>query len=135
MIHKKKAILGMLVVGALGASSFAWAGLKTTQTTSVIVSLDGSNAHATGNLGSTRNSADANEFIGCGVRVLSSGWDMHCQARDAFGDSTSCSSDDERMIHVASSLGTDGYLRFVVLNGECIELEVKHYSNQKPKAL
>ncbi|WP_438035954.1 hypothetical protein [Sorangium sp. So ce204] len=134
MTHKKKVIVGMLVVGALGASSFAWAGFKYTQTASVVVTLDGASGTATGDLGSTRNSADANEYIGCGVRVLPSGWDMHCQARDAFGDVGTCFSDDERMIQVASSLGTDGYVRFTFVNNECTELEVQHTSYQKPKA-
>lgn len=127
----KKVRTGTMVLAfsvALVASAAALAGFKTGQ--SVVISDSGQ--FANGDLGYVRNTPDSTEYIGC---YNWSNTQAYCFARDANGNSRSCSTTFADFVAVARSLNGDSYLYFQWdSNGQCVFVEVGTGSFTAPKA-
>jgi hypothetical protein len=105
----------------------------------VTVTVSGGTAiSAQGNLADAYNSADANQYIGCGG-AATSGW---CQAHDATADAPGlinaafCSTTDPTLIAHIRSISPDSYVRFSIdaATGNCTSIYVSHNSYYRPKA-
>src|SRR5262249_27340531 len=111
----KPIVIGAIISGSAALSALAWAGYKGDTVTWVTNYSDGTGS-AAGNLGYARNSPNMTENIGCNVDAWTSGttvrWYMSCAATDARGNSGYCYSYDDKMVQLASSLGTDGFVQF-----------------------
>ena len=127
------------VVATLLVSAVAYAGLH--NAIEVTVTLDTTTGAATGAQGNEAdayNSADANQYIGCGGNAAA-GW---CQAHDATADadglvnSAFCSTSDPALLTQIRSVAADSFVRFTADpdTGECVSISVSHNSFYRPKA-
>lgn len=106
--------ISMAILGL--ASSAALAGLVQSVPVSVTVNADGSGA-ANGDMLSARRSANAVEYIGCGVRryedstgaVTAYGF---CQATTAASVSGFCSTDNAELLDAIESISAYSYVTF-----------------------
>jgi len=129
---KKSALITLGIAGLLAATA-AWAGYKGTWP----VYVDTLNRTAGGSLGSTRNSTDSSQYIGCYTYAYSSGSEYAlCIASTSAGAYASCWSSVPQIINVVRSLNGDGYVYFRYdTGGQCTYVEVQNYSTLEPKAL
>jgi hypothetical protein len=120
------------VVLVLVSSSSVFAGAKLTAPVYVSTTY----RFANGDLGTARNSSDANQLIGCYVYAFASGSAFAtCYARDAAGNSGSCTTSVSTLVQAAMSVGTDSYLWFNWnADGSCSEIDVRNNSYEQPKA-
>jgi hypothetical protein len=138
----------VLIALALGVSLVAKAGQKNMYPLSIFRTP--TNIFASGALGSVRADGTTND-MGCYVGVVSRNpadptvgglpvlW---CSAVNGV-DVAVCTSTDAGLIKIASMIGTDSYITFVVrqnlknvldpMNGRCTSLEVQTYSEMEPK--
>lgn len=106
----------------------------------VSITLDesGNAIAAQGNEADAYNSADANQYIGCGGTSASG----FCQAHDATDDADGlvnvafCTTQDPELIAHIRSVAADSFVRFTIdpATGECLSLSVSHNSFYRPKA-
>jgi hypothetical protein len=106
----------------------------------VTITLDssGNAIGAMGNEADAYNSADANQYIGCGGSSTF-GW---CQAHDATADADGvvnaafCSTSDATLIAHIRSVAADSFVRFTIdpTTGDCLFISVSHNSFYRPKA-
>lgn len=134
---KTKKLLVVLSAMALLAGSFARAG--DVSFGNAPVGVDTTNRHANGALGAARNSADANQLIGCEVVAYAgstSEWGnfVVCYARSAAGVYVSCFSTDPKLIATTRGLSGDGFMMFSWdESGRCTTLAVDAGSSYAPK--
>jgi hypothetical protein len=123
----RRLILVLALLAVVGGASYA--GQKLAYP--VVI---GSN-YAYGTLGTARNSADANQLIGCWA-YSSRGQApfMDCSARNSAGTYVVCSSTDPDFVAQARSVKGDSYVYFSWdSTGTCISLDVEHFSSWEPK--
>jgi len=128
----------LLLVTMLVPLGIASAGLRQLQP--VTIQIDSANqiVGASGNLADAYNSADTNQYIGCGGSATA-GW---CQAHDATptADGTLnlafCTTTDPQLIAHIRSISSDAFIAFSVdpATGLCRSLSVSHNSGYRPKA-
>jgi len=122
-----KKILGGVVMVLLGSAAFA--GMRSTAE----VYINQTSKYAQGSLGSARNSADSNQYIGCSVTNDY----IYCSARNAAGTWVHCDAYSASMALSARGIGSSGYLSFSWLgsstSGTCNTLTVSHNSAYAPK--
>lgn len=121
--------LGLGIIAAIMAGA-AHAGL--TQPAEVDVDL--ATNLALGDQVSARYSANATEFIGCGIRKIQDGAGGYftfgfCQAEDAAGDEILCTTEDAGLLDVISSSGDYGFITFS-WNPTTLECSRIGFSNQ-----
>lgn len=109
-MHKKK--IATICAAAIFASATALAGL--TQPAPVTVDL--ATGIASGDQVTARYSKNTVEFIGCGIRKISSGGAIldigFCQASDAAGVQFTCFSQDPNLLSAISASGDFGFITF-----------------------
>jgi len=96
------------------------------------VSIDDNAKMAMGQLGSTFNTNNTVEYIGCNSTTNTA----TCVARNAAGLNRSCTTTDPETIAIIRSLTSDAVLRFQwETNGTCRigGVQVSHYSYTRPK--
>jgi len=126
-----KRILAAVAAVLLLSSATALAGARYSQ--GVYVNL--ASRYAWGALGGARNSADANQYIGC----QTSGWvnsstSMLCWALDTAGNYGLCSSSDARLVQAVTMMSDDSYVAFWWdANGNCTYVNVRNVSYYEPK--
>jgi hypothetical protein len=121
-------ILIMLVASltmSFTLTSNVFAGTKGTYNVSV------SSTSFNGSLGSARNSADANQQIGCWSYSSGSGF---CYGKDSTGTTASCSTSDAAMLTAIKSIKGDSYIRVNYSSGACTNVFVSNFSSFAPKA-
>jgi hypothetical protein len=133
---KRIKLLSLLAVTVIPLGVYAGA----RSTVEVSVTLDGTGAavSAMGNEADAFNSADTNQYIGCGG-TSTSGW---CQAHDATADADGlvnaafCGTDDPVLISHIRSVAADSFVRFTIdpTTGDCLTISVSHNSFYRPKA-
>lgn len=128
---KTNKLLMGCAVGALLASTAAWAGFKSTY----YADVDTTGRYAYGSYGSARGSADSLQYIGCSVQGFSSGSSrVICEAQNASGVSAFCSSTVPALVTAATSQSGDSYIFFTWdENGDCTYLYVSNTSNYAPR--
>ena len=127
-----KKTLSRLVIAALLASPLvAVAGYKGKW----FVGIDTVHRHATGAIGSARNSLDSVQYIGCGVTSsVGSPRSGICIARDQNGNMASCWSEDPGVLEALTSLSTDSYVEFHWDDlGSCTTIHLAVLSHLEPK--
>lgn len=122
-----KMILGGVAVVLLGTAALA--GSKSTSE----VYINQTSKYAQGSLGSARNSADTNQYIGCSVTNDY----IYCAARNAAGTWVHCDAYSASMALTVRGIGSSGYVSFYWLgsstSGTCNSLTVSHFSSYAPK--
>lgn len=127
------------VAAALLVPAAVYAGAR--MAVEVTITLDettGAAIGAQGNEADAYNSADANQYIGCGGAATAG----FCQAHDASADadglinSAFCSTTDPTLIAHIRSVAADSFVHFTVdqNTGECLSISVSHNSFYRPKA-
>jgi hypothetical protein len=107
----------LLTIGVLAlSSSLALAGRVQQVPVSVTVNASGS-GEAHGNMATARASANAVEFIGCGVRKfdnLAGGANANgfCQASDAAGVTASCSTQNVALLDAMENIADYSFITF-----------------------
>ena len=128
---KKTNLRRLIAVAALALGvTPALAGYKTT----VPVYIDSAARTALGSLGTVRNSADSNQWIGCSVSSGGTGspW-ARCYATNAAGQSVSCTAFDAELVVAAGSIRPTSYVKFVWdTYGECTQIRVENWSAYRP---
>ena len=124
MLIKRKAILSASIGAALVLSGSAFAGNKATQeviaTTTTI----------SGALGSVRNSDDQTQSLYC----KDYGASAYCYAKDASGNSASCTTSDSTHLSVIRGWKDSGYIYIRYdENGTCTRVETINGSPYEPK--
>ena len=115
-----------MVVAAMAVQ--AKAGMKAAYPVSI-----GTNT-ASGSLGTARNSEDTVQYIGCTLRAIGIDRIVSCGARDAEGQSLSCSTTNPLMADVAAAINGDSYVSFTRNeSGSCVSLSVSNASHWEPK--
>ncbi len=81
------------------------------------VDVDLTNRIASGDMVTARYSANENEFIGCGIRIIQDGLGGvfsfgFCQAEDRDGERAFCNSQDPALLDAISSSGDFGFVTF-----------------------
>jgi hypothetical protein len=118
--------------------SVVHAGAHSSVEVTITLDADGNAIGAMGNEADAYNSADANQYIGCGGQS-SFGW---CQAHDATADADGvvnaafCSTTDPVLIAHIRSVAADSFVRFTIdpTTGDCVTIAVSHNSFYRPKA-
>ena len=106
--------LSILLAGAAAiASTAAFGGMV--QPFPVDVDIAGRTA--SGDMVTARYSANDNEFIGCGIRIIQDGVGGvfsfgFCQAEDRDGERAFCNSQDPALLDAISSSGDYGFISF-----------------------
>ena len=123
-MNKKKLTLALFVTTALlggGLTRVATAGLNGEQTVSVWTDSGSGLLAANGTFKSTRASANNVEYIGCSRYAYDTGSNsITCYARNSAGSYASCFASDDKMLRVAETLNSAGYLFFAVnADGSC----------------
>lgn len=129
------------LVGILGivACSFTWmyqakAGRKSTQL--VLISDSANGGYAKGALGSVRNSAESNAYIGCNVVANNDGHPgvVECFARNAAGVTRSCVFSNVDNSASGAPFAGDGWLQFEWdTSGSCDYVYAESGSLWEPK--
>ncbi len=131
-MKKMHAVVGGVVALVLAGTS-AWAGMKAGNQG---VTIDTTNRWASGSLGGARNSADANQHIGCRVIGYSVGVaTATCYANDATNSTTvTCSSTVASVVQAAATVSDSSWVRFDWdANGNCTTVNVYNNSYFEPK--
>jgi hypothetical protein len=134
-----KRIKGLGFLATMLVSAAASAGVH--MAIEVTVELDsttGAAIAAQGNEADAFNSADGNQYIGCGGNAASG----FCQAHDATADADGlvnaafCTTADPALLTQIRSIAADSFVRFTVdqATGECLNIRVSHNSFYRPKA-
>jgi hypothetical protein len=125
-MRKHKVLFALAFAAVLATGTTALAGYKAVWP--VFINL--SSRYAQGSLGSARNSADSNQFIGC---TLQPGF-VYCGAVDANRNSLNCTSSTPSFVALVQSLGDEGALAFTAdASGNCTSIIVYTYSYWEPK--
>lgn len=127
-----------LLIAALLPISVVDAGTRSSFEVAITLDATGVAVEAMGNLADAYNSADTNQFIGCGGNSFSS-W---CQAHDATANdpnvvnSAFCFTLDPVLIAHIRSVAADSFVFFSLdpATGECQTISVSHNSFYRPKA-
>jgi hypothetical protein len=128
---KTKNLLMGCAVGALVASTAAWAGYKS----NFYVTVNTVSRIAYGSMGAARGSTDANQSIGCTVQGFSNGTNMViCEAYNASNVSGYCTSSVPAIVTAATSQTDASYIYFTWdVNGACTQLHVGNDSSYAPR--
>lgn len=100
------------------------------------VTIDNVRRTAMGSLGTARNSADANQAIGCGVHydAVNRKNNVNCSATDAAGHSAQCATQQAELIQIALGINGDSFVEFDWdTSGGCINITVINTSAHLPK--
>ncbi|MCP3098962.1 hypothetical protein LZ198_08740 [Myxococcus sp. K15C18031901] len=123
--------LAVALTGAVLAGPVAFAGDKL----ALPVVINTTTRKAAGALSSARNSADTQQFIGCGIVALPTSLTLQCVARNAAGVQVYCDSSAPNHLQVAMALHGDDYLSFEWdPANQCTNITVLKYSIYEPKA-
>jgi hypothetical protein len=117
---------------AVGASTPAHAGAKYTNT----VYINTSSRSVTGSMGSTRNSSDVTQYIGCALEGFASYTSVYvdCYARDYQGVYVTCESYAPSLVTAVSNMSSDSFIRFDYNQyGECTLIRTLDMSYTAPK--
>ena len=132
---KRHVIFGVLA-GVLIPMGLAYGGAHSSVEVQVVLDATNVPISAFGNLADAFNSADSNQYIGCGGSPTY-GW---CQAHDATTDpdgltSAFCFTNDPDKIAHIRSVSQDSYVSFHIdaTTGECTSISVSHNSFYAPK--
>ena len=119
-------LIGALILGGMAIPALA--GLK--QTYEVYFGTNPLKPYADGDLAGARNSADAQQYIGCeATATLGS-----CYAVNSAGVYKSCSTTDAGLLAVIRSIHGDGHLYFSWdSSGNCQNIRVRYDSLSPPK--
>jgi hypothetical protein len=131
---KVLSLLAMMVIPV----GVVYAGARSSVEVTITLDDTGNPVVAQGNEADAYNSADANQYIGCGGTSVF-GW---CQAHDATADvdgvvnAAFCSTDDPQLIAHIRSVAADSFVRFRIdpTTGDCVTISVSHNSFYRPKA-
>jgi len=134
---KRIKVLSLLATMLLPIS-FLYAGAHSSVEVSITLDASGNAVSAFGNEADAYNSADSNQYIGCGG-TSTFGW---CQAHDATADAEGvvnaafCSTTDPVLISHIRSVAADSFVRFTIdpTTGDCVVISVSHNSFYRPKA-
>ncbi|NVJ21308.1 MULTISPECIES: hypothetical protein [Myxococcus] len=121
--------VGIAISALIG--TVAWAGAKNTNT--VLVNTVARTA--SGSLGDARNTADTQQFIGCGITTyVGSAPTVACFAMDTSSNYVGCSSTNADLLATAQSINGDSYITFTwdAFSG-CTSLSVTNASLGAPK--
>ncbi|MDC3961262.1 hypothetical protein [Polyangium jinanense] len=125
------AVAGILAMGAV--TTKALAGLKV----SVPVTVNLASGTASGSIGTARNTANAIEWIGCGISYTTGGGPLvTCQATNTTGTSLSCVADttDAWMLDAVESMPSEAFISFHRnAGGRCDSIEWRNHSYFEPK--
>ena len=127
-----RTLLVTSILAVAGISAPALAGSKQGLT----VRIDQTAHIARGNLGAARNSADANQYIGCYITTNGQGFSLGvCVAVDAQSTSASCIFVNNPGLQAAvQALNGDSLLLFGWdTAGTCTTLQVENFSTYEPK--
>ena len=124
----------------LGSAGVVYGGERLTSEVVILRDAGGNVTQASGNLADAYNSADSNQYIGCG-----GSWGaVWCQAHDATADaagvtnSAFCSTVDPspQLLAQIQSIAWDSTVRFSIepATGACTTVSVSHNSFYRPKA-
>jgi hypothetical protein len=127
---KRSTIAAMLFIAA--AAPAAWAGEKGVHN----VNVNTTSRYAEGSLGTTRNSSDTVQLLGCWVNTSSTGTlSGYCAARNASGVTGNCTTSAPELIAQMRALSGDTYIRFFWdTSGYCTSLFSSNFSTFEPKA-
>ena len=121
-----------VTLGGVAMVLFCTAALAGTKAISE-VSINTTSKYAQGSLGSARNSADSNQYIGCSVTNDY----VYCSARNAAGTWVHCDVYSSAMALTARGIGSSGHIQFSWLggstSGDCNSLTLTHHSMYAPK--
>ncbi len=124
----KRALGIATIVAAIGTTASAG------QKLSVPVTVDTSALHASGAVGTARNSVDTTQYILCEVYLSGSTSYLYCWARDAADHFASCFSSSPYLIQVAQAISGDSSIYFTYSStGVCSGLSVYNSSLFEPK--
>lgn len=131
--RKKGLFAGLILLIALvGVSRSGLAGLKTEE--NVHLGVSGSGTTAAGAVGTARNSADVTQFIRCTVQGFTNSSAVFCAARDAAGNSFSCTANNSTALATSVSAIDAGSRLFIFqVGGVCQQIDVTNSSEYKPK--
>jgi len=133
----KKLTITMAGLGLAFLSSAAMGGLVQP----FPVDVDLKNAIANGDMVSARNSSNATEFIGCGIRKVSDGAGGvfefgFCQAEDKGGDRIACNTTDAGLLDAISSSNDFSFVTFGWdASNQCTRIGFSNQSFYLPKGL
>lgn len=117
---------------SLALGGVAFAGFKQ----QVPVSIDNVRRTAMGSLATARNSADANQIIGCGVDydAVNRKNNVNCSATDAAGHTAQCATQQAELIQLALGINGDSFVEFDWdKSGVCTNIAVVNSSMNPPK--
>lgn len=102
--------------------------------TPVVISTSPS-VTASGALGTTRNTADNVQAIGCQIDTTASGTTGLCSATNSAGLSVNCTTSATDFLETIRSLKGDSFLRFTAASsgGTCTSIRVINNSSYDPK--
>lgn len=122
----KLAITAFSVTVAALVAGKAMAGYKATS----YVTVNGTLRYASGAMGDARNSADANQYIGCSVDTMSG---VSCSASDSSSNYVGCYTTDATILAAVQGYTPGAYLHFQYdASGTCTELFYEKYSWWRP---
>jgi hypothetical protein len=132
-----------IVLIALSALAYvaapAYAGGKDVRPVIVKITPEGM-VEGTGSMGSSRNSLDSNQSIGCGLSASTSltGVRGFCSARSSGGDVASCNVTSPQLIEVIKAITDDSLISFqhpVPTSGQptCTLISISSSSLHEPK--
>jgi len=121
-----------VTLGGVAMVLLCTAALGGTRSTAEVY-INQTSKYAQGSLGSARNSADSNQYIGCSVTNDY----VYCSARNAAGTWVHCDVYSSSMALTARGIGSSGYIQFSWLgsstSGDCNSLTLSHNSMYEPK--
>lgn len=134
---KRLKVLGLLAMMLLPIG-VVYGGARSSIEVSIQLDDGGNAVGAMGNEADAYNSADSNQYIGCGGNSVT-GW---CQAHDATADADGlvnaviCFTQDPQLIAHIRSVAADSFVHFTVdpATGDCGIISVSHNSFYRPKA-
>lgn len=120
-----------------------YAGVHSTVEVTITLDANGAASSAQGSVADAHNSVDANQYIGCGSTMTTTGASFaFCQAHDATADADGlvnaafCTTTNALLVAQIQSIGSDSFVRFTINadTGECATVRVSHQSLYRPKA-
>jgi hypothetical protein len=127
----KNVLIAIAVFTAAAGAMAATAGMKEVAPVEITPQSGQWAGQMRGALGSTRNSANPDMYLGCMLVITSPPW-ISCEARDAKGNGAWCSSSDPAMVSAFSSITPSSYLSVNFLDGQCKGLIVRNNSANEP---
>jgi hypothetical protein len=126
-------VLAIFAAAGVGFCGIAVAGLKGTNSETVLIYGSGLRVH--GALGVVRNSTSPTEFIGCKVSAGTSGSTVSCSAQDSVGATFDCSSSNANLVNAALGISGDSWVNVNRdTTGTCTFIAVENSSVHQPKA-